>query len=236
MASKQPFGAGTFEALIVVGLFAAVLAATAYYLRSVLPKLQAQAKLNFQLEVGAMNKAKLGLTVGSPRPPSTDPRDWLIGNSSLPVIGPRSWFSFPYTPDGENIPNFEDELNGLIGILSASTPRTESDTRHWCVALIDPFLDLLDNECAISEKHLLPGGDALSPNGQCNIGPSLPCLRRRSQWILQRYGCVSANNAGERPLLVGLYPTQDGMESLSATDACVVREVSSEWTWDVRDP
>lgn len=225
-------GVSTIELILTLVLLISVVGSTMYYLRSVLPGLEARALATYTFENGALGPGLLGARIGYPQAlPSGSVSD------QPRIQGPLSYFAdFPGSIDG--VASFETEVEGLLRLLSATTAAGSGSSESWCIALFDPWTAPLNKYCQLGASHLIPGFEEIGPAGACSFTEQVgDCLYQATEPFLRAHGCKfdSASNQitapGLRPLLIGLYPI-DSEEAFAA--GCAVRTVDLPRTHDIR--
>lgn len=219
-------GVSTVELILALVLLVSVVGSTMYYLRSVLPGLEARALASYTFETAALGPALVGARIGHPEALPSDPL------SATPrILGPLTYFSeFPGNIEG--VVAFKDEAEGLIRLLSVTAAGATESAESWCLTLIDPWQAPLSDSCRINASHAVPGRDEIGPSGQCTFSPEiLGCLAKSSEPFLRAHGCKTGTAPGLRPLLIGLYPIDS---SAAFEDGCAVRAVDVARTYDIR--
>jgi hypothetical protein len=218
-------GVSTIELILALVLLVSVVGSTMYYLRSVLPGLEARAFASYTFETGALGPAPLGARVGHPEALPSGPL-----NEAPRVFGPLAYFSyFPGAING--VVSFERELEGLRRLLSVTTAPRTGFSESWCLALFDPGQADLQDTCRLSAAHIVPEAGEIGPEGACKVSDAFGCLSEESEFFLRAYGCVDDSTPGRKPLLVGLYPAYPG--SVFA-QGCAVRAVDLTRSYDIR--
>lgn len=228
-------GVSTIELILTLLLLVSVVGSTMYYLRSVLPGLEALALGHYSFETAALAPARLGARVGFAGTVLTDsPDGQTTGDNNIGPgrgVGPRSYYSV-FGGKINSVVGFGEEAEGLWRLLSATTALAAGAEESWCLALFDPWQAPVSDSCRVDATHIVPERAQVGPEGNCDLSPEiLSCLSEASGPLMRAHRCIDAAEAGLRPLLVGMYSVNSGQVLV---DGCTIRTVDLPRSYDIR--